>query len=387
MKVTGSSIQQLDKGPDGRKPKSRCRKWRLWASTEQGRKSRRFDGTYTQAQDALCAFVAELEGLVPNSETFAAYAESWRLWRAESGIVRDGTAKSDKTNVNALAASPLGPMRMDAITPEACREALLWVKAHPARGDGELSAATMRNRHAALLSIMSQALADGRIASNPMASVARPRSDTGERRALTSDEMDALLEAVDLMPLDGRTMALRFICMLGLRRAEACALLDADVGDVAVVRGSVVECTSEMGPTKSDAGVRKLPVPAPLAEKVDAWRMVRAGRGWSSSETLCCNAVGNMLHPSALYRWWGSVRGRLGCDGVTLHDLRHSNLTKMARVMSPFDLQRYAGWGSLAPALTYVHDDMDAVSRAVHGAWEVIECTKSAPESGAGQSA
>lgn len=34
MKVTGSTIQQLERD----KPKSRCRKWRLWATTEQGRK-------------------------------------------------------------------------------------------------------------------------------------------------------------------------------------------------------------------------------------------------------------------------------------------------------------------------------------------------------------
>ena len=62
MKVTGSTIEQLEKG----KRKSQCRKWRLWATTELGRKSRRFEGTWTQAQEALKAFTEELDGFVPN---------------------------------------------------------------------------------------------------------------------------------------------------------------------------------------------------------------------------------------------------------------------------------------------------------------------------------
>ena len=41
MRVKGSTIQQLEKD----KPRSRCRKWRLWATTDEGRKSRRFTGT------------------------------------------------------------------------------------------------------------------------------------------------------------------------------------------------------------------------------------------------------------------------------------------------------------------------------------------------------
>ena len=54
---------------------------------------------------------------------------------------------------------------------------------------------------------------------------------------------------------------------------------------------------------------------------------------------------------------------------MKLHELRHSNLSMMARHMSPFDLQRYAGWSSIAPARVYVHDDLAAVTAAVTAAW------------------
>lgn len=59
------SIVQIDKD----KTRARCRKWRLKVSTgkdprtgKYGSKSRRFEGTYTQAKAALREFVEEVEG-------------------------------------------------------------------------------------------------------------------------------------------------------------------------------------------------------------------------------------------------------------------------------------------------------------------------------------
>ena len=142
MKVTGSTIQQLQKDL----PKSRCRKWKLWATTSDGRKSKRFTGTYTQAQEALKAFVADLEGQVPNADTFAAYAESWRLWREKSGDLDEQTLVNDKRNVTVLG-RVLGEKRMDAITPEVVKNALLEIKTG---GPRELSGTYMNNLFTAL---------------------------------------------------------------------------------------------------------------------------------------------------------------------------------------------------------------------------------------------
>lgn len=394
MKVTGATIQQLDKfRPDGRPlPRSECRRWRLWATTGEGRKSKRFRGTYTQAQERLRAFVAELEGFVPNAETFAAYAGSWRLWRGKSGDYAPGTLANDKRNVAALSRSPLGGMRMDEITPEACREALLWVKSHPVKAGGELSGATMNKIHSTLGAIMRQAADDGRTARNPMARVKAPKVDTAERDALPPEGIALLLDRLDGLPLDGRVMALYLITCLGLRRGEACALMDADVsGGVARVRLAVKERDGSIAGPKSLAGTRTLPVPPRLQAKIGEWRAARREMGYGDAPTLACNTRGGVLRPQLLQRWWSGdsahigVRGRLGCDGMTLHQLRHSNLSMMARHLSPFDLQRYAGWSSIAPARVYVHDDFGAVSRAVSDAWSSIGRTKNAPVKAKGQ--
>lgn len=383
MKITGSSIQQLEKD----KPKSKCRKWRLWATTERGRKSKRVNGTYTDAQNALKAWSIELGDKIPNSDTFGAYAESWRLWREKSGEYAPGTIENDRREVNALRRTNLSMAKVDEITPEMCRTELMWLKENPVRGDGELSNTTMNSIYICLHAILQQAVDDGKLAKNPMAKIKAPRPDTKEKEALSPDELILLVNRLSDLPLDGRTMALYFMALLGLRRGEACAISDADISNgFAHVHASVKERNGKLGEPKSKASVRTLPMPPTLTTKVDEWRVLRDRIGWYDSTTICCNTQGGILRPQLLQRWWSGdvthsgVRDSIGCSGMTLHQLRHSNLSMMARHMSPFDLQRYAGWSSIEPAKVYIHSDLDVVSRAVANAWCGIENGLSAPK-------
>ena len=385
MKILGSTIQQLEKD----KTRSRCRKWRLWVTTEAGRKSRRHAGTYTSAQEALEAFKSELGEIVPNSDTFAAYADSWRLWREKSGDVSPNTVAKDRRNVRALCRTGLSTLRMDEIAPEDCRNALLWLKEHPAHREKELSGTTVRTFYVALNSILQQAEDDGKIAANPLRKVKPPKEDTREKTAISPPEIQLLLNRLDEMPTDAHVMAVYLMLCLGLRRGEALALQDADVRDgFAHVHLAVKEADGTIGEPKSESGKRTLPMPPRLRAKVDEWRAVRKSRGLSDAPTLCCNADGGTMRPQNLYKWWTGCNGRksglgardaLGCPGMGLHELRHSNLSMMARHMSPFDLQRYAGWSSIEPAQVYIHDDLDAVSSAVASAWNCIEAVPDAP--------
>lgn len=376
MKVTGSTIQQLDKS----KPRNRCRDWRIWATTEEGRKSERFHGTYTQAQERRKRFVDDLEGLVPNAETFGAYAESWRLWRAESGNYSPNTVREDKTKVRSLRRTQLDGMRMDSITPEDCRSALMWLKSNPVHGEAYTNT-SMQRFHQTLSSVLGQAVDDGKLASNPMAKVDRPRSDTQERDAMSPDELMLFLNRMDEdVPLDGRSMAVYLMACMGLRRGEACAILDKDIaGGFARVRYNVRDADGSVGGPKSKAGNRVLPVVPRLQEKIDEWRSLRRLLGFEGSPELCCNTNGGRLRPQVLWSWWRLKREKIGCSGMNLHELRHANLSMVSRNMSAFDLQRYAGWSSIGPARIYVHDDMDALTRGVDASWGAIERTKNAP--------
>ena len=124
--------------------------------------------------------------------------------------------------------------------------------------------------------------------------------------------------------------------------------------------------------------MRTLPMPPALVTKVDEWRELRRALGWQDSPTLCCNTEGGVLRPQLLQRWWSGdsqhigIRDEIGCSDMTLHQLRHSNLSMVARYMSPFDLQHYAGWSSIEPAKVYIHNDMDKMTLAVADAWQLM---------------
>lgn len=370
MKVKGNgTIEQLEKD----KPRGKCRKWRLWVTTEDGRRSRRFTGTYSEAREELARFVKEVSGAVPRSETFGAYAAAWADFRRDSGRYDPNTVAKDYRHVRALSRL-LGDMRVSDITPETCRDALTRIKQGDNASGKVLSNTTMEGLYIWLNLIMRQAEEDGKVARNPMRGVKLPKRDTDEREALSPEEVVLLLNRLDELPLDGRVMALYLIACLGLRRGEACALMDEDVRDgYAVVRYAVKETDGSIGRPKSEAGIRTLPMPRRLVGKVEEWRLVRWEQGLADAPTLACDTIGGTLRPQNLWRWWRKVSPDLGCEGIVLHQLRHSNLSMMARFLSPFDLQRYAGWSSLAPAKVYIHDDLDSVTRGVMDAWSGTE--------------
>lgn len=358
MRVSGSSIQQLEK----ELPKSRCRKWRLWATTAEGRRSKRFTGTYTQAQEALKEFVEDLEGQVPNADTFAAYAESWRLWREKSGDLDEQTLVNDKRNVTVLG-RVLGEMRMDAITPEAVKNAMLEIKTG---GPRELSGTYMNNLFTALNCIMQTACNDGRIASNPCARITPPKTDTKERRALSTAEMDEVWRNVEPLARcgDGRAMLVLLMLDAGLRPQEAVALKpeEVDVDSMVLhVRTAMKEKSGNIGKTKRPASVRDLPMTERLADVCAEYSHMRLGGPCFVENTR----DGSPLRMQNFRKWWDLHRESFGAPGIVPYELRHSNLTKMARFMSVFDLQAWAGWSSIAPAKVYVHRDQSSLEAAV----------------------
>ena len=369
MQVTGASIQQLE--PD--KPRKRCRKWRLWLTVKEldTRPNKRFSGKYMEAVDALEAFRSEYEQKAPPAGTLGEYAEQWRVWRVKSGQYAPGTLENDLRNVRALARSSLFSMELTAITPKDCRNALMWVKENPVNVE-TLSNTSMNKIYQTLNSIMGQAYDDGLISTNPMSRVSSPRPDTKERVALSPTELVGLLDKLDTLKLDGRVMAVYFICLAGLRRGEACALTDSDLrGDLLTVNKAIKERTGRIDAPKTPASVRTVPIPQRLQDKALEWLRMRP----SNATTICCNTRGGILRPQLLNRWWAgdsyhtAMRDELGYPGLNLHDLRHSNLSMVARHMSVFDLKTYAGWSSIEPAKVYIHDDLSSLKASINEVW------------------
>lgn len=372
-----ATVQQIDTS----KPKGKCRKWRLWANRCKPRRSKRFTGTYTEAVEAARAFEAaciQAEGRAA-SALFLEYAQLWHDRRAASGEFAPGTLANDERAIRAFARTDLKDARLAEVTPEQARDALLWLRNNPARGK-VLTGATVNKLYRAMFSIFAQAKRDGRISENPLATAKAPKVDTVERKALTPEQIASVLDRLDQMPMTARTMTVRIILMLGLRRGEVCGALASDLdldAGVLHVRHAIKERDGSIGGPKSASGVRTLPIPPRLAEDLSEWLAVRKACGWGDAPTLCCNEYGRVMRPQLLQKWWNRTRGELGCEGFTLHELRHSNLSMMARHMpSAFDLQKWAGWSSLEPARVYIHADVDALRMGVLSAFDGTNAPK-----------
>ena len=342
------------------------KKHELWQFVEvdghRKQKTRTFRGGKVEARAALRAFQSELADIVPTSDTFAAYTASWCAWRRECGRYSNSTCKNYESVIRALN-DYVGNMPLAEITPTECKQVLM-----DAKRNRKLSGTTLSSYYAVLHGLFEAAVKDKVIATNPMKAVERPKKDTKERTALSPAELDELWERVERQPLNAQTMAVFLAIDLGLRIGECLWLETKDVGK------SQLKVTR----SKTSAGSgRVLPMTSRLAAKCREWEAERQRRGIADAPNFCCRPTGAELFREQFHYWY--KRNKNTFEGPShFHDLRHSNLSKMARFMSTHDLQRWAGWSSLEMAQRYVHDDYTQLEHAVSRA----ECWGNVGESG-----
>ena len=330
--------------PRENKERKYCRVWDLHQRADGKQKTRRVHGTYTQAQKALEKFRRELREELNCNEGFSEYAQKWLELRQSNPDFSPNTIKRDIHEVKALQ-EMFGNIRLTEIKP-----ALIQEKFSERNGRG---GTTMQHYYSRLRSILQDAVDNDLLIRNPCDKVKAPRRDTTKRKALSKDELESFLDRLDALETDGRVMACYFMALQGLRRSEALGLMETDVlQGVTHVRRSLIEASLTLGRTKSNAGIRDLPQPQRLQEKIQEWQQRREFLQYE--DVFCCNTQGGILAPQNLYKWF--KRNFSDLD-ICLHELRHTNLTIMARELSVFGLKTWAGWSSIDPARIYIHDD------------------------------
>ena len=351
--------------------KAKCRNWSLRVTKGGKRRTRRFHGTYTQAEKALERFKEDLESEGRFSDlTFAEYADIWLSRRRRGGELAEATIYKDETYIKRLCAV-FGDEPMAKMTRLGILDGLLGVK-EDVRPGKPLSGTTMNKIFVLMKQMMTQAKLDGVIAENPMDALKAPRRDTKEKKALTMEEARRFAELLEQQPIDAHTVAVRLAVMAGLRRAEIVGLEWRDVrGGMLHVSRSVAERTGEVKKPKSAAGIRSVPMMPQLESALEVWRLVQAdkltyiGKAQAAETPIVTGDNGNRMAAQNLYRWWRSNRETFGVS-CNLHELRHTYLTMMANSGAPAQvLKSVAGWSSIEMANTYVHSDEDANREAV----------------------
>jgi integrase len=379
-KVRGNgTIVQLEKD----KPKARCRKWHLFVNTgrnlatgKYGKVSRRFSGTYSEAQAALRALIAEIdEGkTAPNDMTFERYADAW-LERRERTVAA-GTFRKNQDHVKCLKMQ-FAHAKLKDITTEAVEQAYSALMEGKSPSGRRLSGTYTAGVATTLYMMLSQAQDEGYVATNAAAKAKRPKIDTPPKKALSAEQIHELVESLDVTQPSAFVVAM---CIkTGMRRGEVHGLSVGDIeGDVLHVRHSFDDSGNLKEP-KTKNSVRDIPL-APSVAKTISERVEQIKSDFAAANErlgltlsvnantpLVCNEIGERQTPHATTAWWRKHRAALGLDGWTVHEMRHSYLSELARrKVEPKVLQQLAGHAKFSTTMDiYVHVDMEQKQQAV----------------------
>jgi integrase len=247
-----------------------------------------------------------------------------------------------------------------------------WVAQLVASG---LSAGHVRKVHGVLSAILSLAVRDRRLPSNPALGVDLPRTRERPRRYLTAAQVERLAATAGA----GR-LAILVLAYCGLRWSELAALR---VGRLDLMRRRLIvaEAMTEVnggrlvwGAPKSHES-RSVPIPRIL---VDDLALHVAAK--SRDELVFTTASGAPLrNRNARRDWFDDAAASIGETGLTPHELRHTaaslavssgaNVKAVQRILghasAALTLDRYADL--FDDDLDAVADRLDAVARAARG--------------------
>jgi integrase len=223
----------------------------------------------------------------------------------------------------------IGSIPLDRLKPADLTRMLLGME------NAGKSASTRRNAYAALRGALTDAVDNELLAANPALKVRRPRVSYAEAKALTPDEVAALLRGAEGLRYSA---VLRLILGTGLRRGEALALRWADVDltrGEARVTGSLVRLDGELvvAETKTARSRRIVSLsPAMITlltshRATQAAERLRASNLWSDSGFVFTTEFGRPADPRNLLRAVKIASAKSGLDPIGVHTLRHTYAT------------------------------------------------------------
>lgn len=364
------------------KPLSRCRKWQIRVAVgkrEDGKyhtKCRTVTGTKSEAMAAKRDFIAELvNGSVfdPSSITVSEccdkFLADYSAGLTESGNVTKYTIQSTKTALNRIKDS-IGNEKFSSLTVETVDSMLRAM-----RNSSGMSSGTVRQIRAKGVLMARWAEAKGISSASVWEKSENPSGKPQARRSASiaqTRDLAARLMDVDDPSFDGKRIAAMLCLCCGLRRGEACGLTWGDVDlDSRVLH--VRHGTSPDGSlkkTKTPSGVRDIPMPPAVVECLNSWKGMQRDQFCmlvsQTKDTRVCTSGTTNVSPNTIVRWWKDCRSRFGTD-LTLHELRHTYLTSLARAgVHPRVMQALAGHSTSRLVMeVYTHVNIEDMEKAV----------------------
>lgn len=241
-----------------------------------------------------------------------------------------------------------------------------WVAEQVAAG----SSATVIARNLGVLSgLLSDAVSDRLIATNPAQGVKVPRKKPARRQYLTHEQVHALADAA---AQPHHRVMVYLLSYTGLRFGEAAALRVQDLDLLRRrihVRRAAVEVGREVvvGSPKTHRA-RVVPIPRFLVTE-----LARLCEGLDRDALIFPGSRGEFMRPPRTGSWFARAVQRSGAPRVTAHDLRHTAASLAVSAGANVKvIQRMLGHASAAVTLDIYADllsgDLDAVADAMDDA-------------------
>jgi integrase len=292
-------------------------------------------------------------------ETFADFAERWISTRTNrhGDHLRPRTASEYRRLVN----GPLrafGDDRLSAITPEAVRG---WYSDLVRTGTKTQAARS----YELLKSILTTAVQDGRIKSNPCQIKGAASASTGKRvEPPTAAELQTILDAITPRYRAAVILAawggVRYGELTELRRKDLEFMAEGDA--LAVIAVNVSRAVTHVsgqgyivGTTKSEAGVRTIVLPPHVNGIIEEHLREYVPRFPESLLFPAADGVGHLAQ-TTFYKHWEKAREAAGRPDMPLHALRHYGATRAALAGATLkELQARLGHSTVAAAMRYQH--------------------------------
>jgi integrase len=266
--------------------------------------------------------------------SFGEYAERWAATR---GDLARSSRDRDQSYLRSMILPKFADRPVASIRPS---EIETWLSTL------DRASATRAKALRIVATVLDLARRDGAFKVNPAADV-KPPKQNGQRdgRALTDDEMTAVFDAAEMV--DSRTAAAVWLmARCGLRIGEVLALrrhdLDFD-GGLVTVAVSMSRRDGVKAP-KTDAGVRTIPMPADLAERLRRHLAEQTVTDFAGSVFVAPRG-GLLRYDNWRTRTWDRIVAEADIGEVHPHDLRHTCATRLFVVdrWTPGEVQRFLG--------------------------------------------
>ena len=135
-----------------------------------------------------------------------------------------------------------------------------------------------------------------------------------------------------------RKIAIQIVLLMGIRRSELAGLewsdIDFEKGTMHIQRACYyLKGKLVLKDTKTFTSNRKISIPTALIESLKEYKVwyddtkSKLGDLWKNSDKLFLTDEGKVVNADNFLKWLRKVLGKAGLPKVTLHSIRHTNIT------------------------------------------------------------